>query len=299
MLGKAPDAGPLLEDVDAGPGPISTRAEALDSVIEAGSIPWALRAEAGPRALLHDFTMKARAPAPSLPAHRPVRLLEPLGGPWQTPLVDSKTESMRVGPDTFVTLTYVLFDQDGNIAGEADKDDPLTYVHGYAQILPGLERGVAGLAKGDRREIVIDPDEAFGDPDEKAILELDRADLPELGRALQVGDELIAEDDEDDQLLMRVVELRKDSVVVDTNHPLAGQTVRFEVEVRDIRSATEDEIASAEADLESRTDVLCCAEGDHDHDHAHPHSHDHGDHHHHHRGDLGVPVMQLRRKLPN
>ena len=124
---------------------------------------------------------------------------------------------MRVGPDTLVKLTYVLFDQDGNVAGEAGSDDPLTYVHGYAQIVPGLERGVVGLAKGERREIVVDPEEAFGDTDDKAILELDRADLPEQGSTLNVGDELIAEDDDDEQLMMREVELRKDTVVVDTN----------------------------------------------------------------------------------
>ena len=213
---------------------------------------------------------------------------------------------MRVGPDTLVKLTYVLFDQDGNVAGEANSEDPLTYVHGYAQIVPGLEKGVTGLAKGERREIVVDPEEAFGDPDEKAVLELDRADLPEQGRTLSVGDELIAEDDEDDQLLMRVVELRKDTVLVDTNHPLAGQTVRFEVQVADVRTATEEEIAEAEAELEARAEMMCC--GDEDHDHAHDHDHDHSacghDHSHDHDdqahgAEIHIPVDQLRRKLPN
>lgn len=213
--------------------------------------------------------------------------------------VETKVQAARVSPDTFVTLSYVLFDQDGNVAGQADKSDPLTYVHGYAQIVPGLERGVTGLAKGERREIVVDPGEAFGEPDEGAVVEIDRADLPDLGRPLQVGDELIAEDDEDDQILMRVVELRKDTVLVDTNHPLAGQTVRFEVEVCDVRSATEEEIAEAEADLEARAHVMCCGEGDHDHEHTHEHDHDHAHAHHAHGPDGGAPVIQLRRKLPN
>jgi FKBP-type peptidyl-prolyl cis-trans isomerase SlyD len=194
-----------------------------------------------------------------------------------------------------VALSYVLFDQDGNVAAQADREDPLTYVHGYAQIVPGLERGVAGMAKGERREIVVDPEEAFGDPDEKAVFEIDRADLPDLGRALQVGDELVAEDDEDDQLLMRVVEVRKETVLVDTNHPLAGQTVRFVVEVCDVRTATDDEIAEAEADLESRANVMCCGDGEHTHEHHHDHDHEHPHAHHGHEQDL-VP---LRRKLPN
>jgi FKBP-type peptidyl-prolyl cis-trans isomerase SlyD len=213
--------------------------------------------------------------------------------------VDSKPETLRVSPDTFVTLLYVLFDQDGNVAGQADKDDPLTYVHGYAQIVPGLERGVTGLARGERRELVVDPDEAFGEPDEKAVVEIDRADLPDLGRELVVGDELIAEDDEDDQIAMRVIEVRRDSILVDTNHPLAGQTVRFEVEVCDVRSASEEEIAEAEAELEARANVMCRADGEHGHDHDHAH-HDHAhDHDHLHDHDNGAPVIQLRRKLPN
>ena len=216
--------------------------------------------------------------------------------------VDSKAEGLRISPDTFVSLSYVLFDQDGNVAGQADKDDPLTYVHGYAQIVPGLERGVAGLAKGERRELVVDPEEGFGEPDEKAVVEIDRADLPDLGRALQPGDELIAEDDEDDQIVMRVVEVRQESVLVDTNHPLAGQTLRFEVEVCDVRAATEEEIAEAEADLEARANVMCSGDGEHTHDHDHSHDgctdHDHS-HDHAHSHDAGAPIVQLRRKLPN
>jgi len=211
--------------------------------------------------------------------------------------VDFKAETTHVGPDAFVTLSYVLFDQDGNVAGEASKEEPLTYIHGYAQILPGLEHGIEGLAKGERRAIVIDAEDAFGEPDEKAVLEVDRADLPEGGRTLTVGDELIAEDDDDDQILMRVVELRKDTVLVDTNHPLAGQTVRFEVEVRDVRAATEEELAKAQDDLQTRTELMCCAEGEHDHDH--------GEHTHEHAAPgaaesaADVPLTQLRRKLAN
>ena len=216
--------------------------------------------------------------------------------------MDSKVEALRVGPDTLVKLTYVLFDQDGNVAGEASTEEPLTYVHGYAQIVPGLEKGVTGLAKGERRELIVDPEEAFGDPDDKAVLELDRADLPEQGRTLNVGDELIAEDDEDDQLLMRVVELRKDTVVVDTNHPLAGQTVRFEVQVADVRTATEEEIAEAEAELEARAEMMCCGDDEHDHDHDHDHAscgHDHSHDHEHAHGEIHIPVDQLKKKLTN
>lgn len=221
----------------------------------------------------------------------------------KAPPVETSPNAVRIGPDTVVTLAYVLFDQDGNIAEEAKKEEPLTYVHGYAQIVPGLEKGVIGLGRGDKREIVVDAEEAFGEPDEKAILEIDRADFPNVGRPLQVGDELVAQDDEDDEIVMRIVEVRKDTVLVDTNHPLAGQTVRFQVEVCDVRAATEDEIADAEAELESRANVMCCGEETHDHhhdhncDHDHDHDHAHGHSHDHDHG--GAAVVQLRRKTSN
>ena len=182
-----------------------------------------------------------------------------------------------VGPDTFVTLSYVLYDEDGDTVDQATAAEPLTYVHGYAQILPGLERGLAGLAAGEKREIVIEPEDAFGEHDDGGVFEVARGDFPE-SEELEAGQEFVAEGPDGDRIAMRVVEVHDDAVIVDTNHPLAGQRVRFEVQVASVRPASEEEIASAQSELEEHaTGGGCC---DHDHDHDHEHGHDHGHSHH-------------------
>lgn len=159
--------------------------------------------------------------------------------------------ALSIAPDTVVTLSYELFDEHGETVERATPEEPLTYLHGYAQILPGLERALAGLQPGDRREISVEPEDAFGEHDDEGVFEVDRADFPN-PEAVQLGDEFVAQSPDGDEIAMRVVEILPDGFRVDTNHPLAGQTVRFQVEVRGVRVANDDEIAEAQAELEER-----------------------------------------------
>jgi FKBP-type peptidyl-prolyl cis-trans isomerase SlyD len=186
--------------------------------------------------------------------------------------------ALPVASDTFVTLSYVLFDERGEAVDRATEESPLEYVHGYAQIVPGLERCLEGMVAGERRAFTIDSAEAFGDRDDEAVFEVDKADFPE--GEVGMGDEFVAEGPDGEPIAMRVVEVLDDAYVVDTNHPLAGQRVRFEVAVSAVRLASEDEIARAQTELEERLedhDGACCEhDGPHDHaDHA-PHDHDDG-----------------------
>src|SRR4051812_40146145 len=86
--------------------------------------------------------------------------LETAGPPWQISL---PMEPLAIATDTFVTLSYVLFDEQGEAVDRASPEEPLTYVHGYAQIVPGLERALKGLHAGERREVIVEPEEAFGE----------------------------------------------------------------------------------------------------------------------------------------
>lgn len=188
-----------------------------------------------------------------------------------------------VAPDTLVTLSYVLFDEKGADVDHATPSDPLSYVHGYAQIVPGLERGVEGMKVGERRTLIVAPEHAFGDRDEEGVFEVDRAEFPNADE-IAPGDEFVAESPDGHQIAMRVVEVRADALVVDSNHPLAGHTVRFEVEVKAVRPATEDEIAEAQADVdELLDDADGCGCG-----------HEHGEHGH---DDVHVPTESLLRAV--
>ncbi len=198
-------------------------------------------------------------------------------------------QALAIAPDTVVTLSYVLFDTQGEVVDRAGQAEPLTYVHGYAQIVPGLERQIEGLKAGDRGVFTVEASEAFGERDDDAIFAVDKEDFPDPGE-VSVGDEFTAEGPDGEPVAMRVLEVREDGFVVDTNHPLAGQSVRFEVEVTGVRPASDEEIAEAQADLEERIaeeeDACGCG---HDHDHDHDHNHDH---------DEGAPegLVQLAKK---
>jgi FKBP-type peptidyl-prolyl cis-trans isomerase SlyD len=192
--------------------------------------------------------------------------------------------ALAIGTDTVVTLSYVVFDEHGDAVDRATEAEPLTYVHGYAQIVPGLERALTGLHAGDRREVMVEPEEAFGEHEDSGVFEVDKADFPEPS-AVELGDEFVAEGPDGAPIAMRVIEILADGFRVDTNHPLAGQTLRFEVHVSEVRAASEDEIAGAQAELER------LVEGDHagcscGHEHADGHE-----------GEYGERLMTLSKKL--
>ncbi|AUX25882.1 peptidylprolyl isomerase [Sorangium cellulosum] len=186
-------------------------------------------------------------------------------------------ESLPIATDTVVTLSYVLFDEHGETVDQATASEPLVYVHGYAQIVPGLERALEGLRAGEQREITVNPEDAFGEHEEAGVFEVDKADFPDASE-VEVGDEFVAQGPDGEPMALRVVDVLPDGFRVDMNHPLAGQTVRFQVQVSDVRAASEDEIAQAQAELEERIEESesagCCG---HDHDHDHDHPHEHGD----------------------
>jgi FKBP-type peptidyl-prolyl cis-trans isomerase SlyD len=149
-----------------------------------------------------------------------------------------------------VVLDYVLCDDEtGDIIQRSIEPNvgPLSYVHGYSPILPGLHGGLEGLALGEKKKIRVPPEEAYGVPDDDAVFEVDRAELPD-PENVKFGDEIIGEDEEGNEFVMHVVEVHDDHVVVDTNHPLAGFTLVWDVTVTEIRDATQSEIDTARAD---------------------------------------------------
>ena len=155
------------------------------------------------------------------------------------------TFGMQVGPDTFVTLAYTLYDEDGDVLDRTDDDQPLSYLHGYGQLVPGLERGIEGMTKGQLRSVVVQPGDGYGEYEPEAVFEIERSDFPRPGE-IAAGDEFVAESDDGQGIALTVLEVKGDSCIVDTNHPLAGEVLRFEVTVLDVRAATDGEIRKAE-----------------------------------------------------
>lgn len=199
---------------------------------------------------------------------------------------------LAIAPDTVVTLSYVLFDESGEEVDRITPDEPLEYVHGYAQIVPGLERQIEGLHAGEKGSFTVEADEAFGAREDDAVFSVDRSDFPD-SEDVAVGDEFMAEGPDGDPVAMRVVEVQPDAFVVDTNHALAGQKIRFDVEVASVRAASEEEIHAAQTELEEI--IAAEAEGcgcGHEHGEDHEHEHEHGHDHEHTHTDL----VQLTKK---
>jgi FKBP-type peptidyl-prolyl cis-trans isomerase SlyD len=195
-----------------------------------------------------------------------------------------------------VVLEYTLRDEKGEVLDSSDAEDgePIVYVHGYGMLVPGLEGALVGLEQGATKDVTVEPAEGFGDRDDELVLEIDKTDFPD-PKNVTIGDEVVAESPDGDEVPMRVVEVKDETVVVDANHPLAGVTLRYSVKVKEIVAATEDEIAEAAAGFEEAGyGAGGCDDPTHDHSHdhgdGHSHSHDHGP---------GGDLVQLTSKKPS
>ena len=186
--------------------------------------------------------------------------------------------SLPIGPGSLVTLEFKIYDSAGKELEATDPDEPLVYLHGYGQMVPGLERALEGLEAGVSKDVEVGVEDAYGPRDDDAFLELDRGDFPEPD-AIKIGDDLDLEADDGEVIAARVAKIDGDLVIADANHPLAGLDLRFAVTILAVRQATPDEIEMAEQEL---ADGHVHGEGcNHDHGdghHHHGHAHQHGDH---------------------
>jgi len=191
-------------------------------------------------------------------------------------------ETFAVAPDSFVSFTYSVFEQGNSDPVDViDPDEPLELVCGYEQVLPVLEKAMLGRRAGEKITIEVGPEDAFGEHDAEGRFEVDREGLDVDDP--KVGDELHAKGGDGHVMVLRVMELREASIVVDANHPLAGKSVRFELEIVSVRPATADEIETAQQELEELESVQHDHDGCCGHDHGpdgHSHDHDHEGHDH-------------------
>jgi FKBP-type peptidyl-prolyl cis-trans isomerase SlyD len=148
---------------------------------------------------------------------------------------------MKITKDSVVSIDYRLHLGDGEVVDASEPGDPLVYLHGHGETVPGLEKALEGKAAGDSLQVKVSPEEGYGRHDPEKIEEVPRSEFPE-ELELKVGSILTATDDDGLEMDFLVKEMRGDSVVVDFNHPLAGKTLHFDVTVREVRAATPEEL---------------------------------------------------------
>lgn len=148
---------------------------------------------------------------------------------------------MNIEKDSVVELDYKLMDLEGNVWESSKEGGPWVYLHGHGEVMPGLEGELLGKAIGQKVKVELKPEEAYGPYEEDLKTEVPREAFADVEN-LTEGMRLAAESSDGVHAVM-VREINDDIVVIDANHPLAGQAVKVEVKVLSVRSATKEEIA--------------------------------------------------------
>jgi FKBP-type peptidyl-prolyl cis-trans isomerase SlyD len=135
------------------------------------------------------------------------------------------------GKEVSIEYTLKLEDQsvvDTNVGGE-----PLVYVQGSHQIIPGLEKAMEGMKSGENRQITVKPEEGYGKVEAEALVEVDKKQVPP--DAQKVGAQLQGQNEQGQVFTARVLEVRDEKVLLDFNHPLAGKTLYFDIKVLNVK----------------------------------------------------------------
>ncbi len=152
---------------------------------------------------------------------------------------------MQVSENKVVSFHYTLKNDAGEVLDSSRGRDPLTYLHGAGNIIPGLEKALEGKDAGDHVDVSIAPEEAYGNRNDALVQSVPRSAFEGVDEILP-GMQFQAQTPNGMQILT-VMKVEDDVVVVDGNHPLAGETLHFSVDITNVREATEEELAHGHA----------------------------------------------------
>jgi len=172
---------------------------------------------------------------------------------------------LKIDADSVVTFHYTLKDGDGADIESSVGKDPVIYMHGHANIVPGLEQEMFGRQRGDTFSATVAPEQAYGLHDPNGVQRVPIKHLATRGKI--VPGQMVAVNTRQGIRHARAVKVGHFNVDLDVNHPLAGKTLVFVIEIVDVRAATKEELEHGHAH----------GPGGHGHDHG---EHDHGDHEH-------------------
>jgi FKBP-type peptidyl-prolyl cis-trans isomerase SlyD len=174
-------------------------------------------------------------------------------------------QQKSIADDAVVTFHYKLSDAEGSVTESSEPASPVVYMHGHNNIVPGLETEMTGKKSGDKFTATVAPDKGYGERNPNAIQRVPVKHLATKGP--YAAGQMVAVQTRDGLRQAQVVKVGHFNVDLDLNHPLAGKTLTFEIEVVGVRDATAEELAHGHAHG---------PEG-----HGHHHDHDHADHEHH------------------
>lgn len=147
---------------------------------------------------------------------------------------------MNIAEKTVVLMDYTVKDEEGHTIDSSEGHEPLAFIVGMGNIIPGLERQFIGKKKGDAFQATVKPEDGYGEKDDGLVESVPRAQFAGV-KGLEVGMQLQAQT-EDGVEVVTVVKITDTEVTVDANHPLAGKTLFFDVKVVDVRQPTAEEL---------------------------------------------------------
>jgi FKBP-type peptidyl-prolyl cis-trans isomerase SlyD len=153
----------------------------------------------------------------------------------------NENEPQFVNDHLVVSLQYSLT-VEGKVVDSADKDDPLEFIQGQGDIIPGLESQLYGMAIGENKKVPVEPKQAYGEIDPDARVEVPRNQFP-AEIPLKKGIQLQVQNNDGEVMDAFIDSFTKDTIRLDFNHPLAGKQLLFDVTVVSLREATEEELA--------------------------------------------------------
>ncbi|MEC7708640.1 MAG: peptidylprolyl isomerase [Candidatus Thermoplasmatota archaeon] len=153
--------------------------------------------------------------------------------------------SETIEQDSVASVHYTGTFVDGEVFDTSEGRAPLSFLVGHGQMIPGFEQEILGAKVGEKREFTLTPDRAYGERDENAIQRIEKNQFPE-GMELEVGMVVGAHSDQG-PIQFTIKEIEGDLVTADFNHQMAGMTLRFNIEVVEVRSATDEELAHGHA----------------------------------------------------
>ncbi|WP_234733685.1 FKBP-type peptidyl-prolyl cis-trans isomerase [Tellurirhabdus bombi] len=144
---------------------------------------------------------------------------------------------MQITKHKVAAIHYTLRDNSGKILDSSAGREPLYYLHGEGNLIPGMEEGLEGKEPGDHFQLNVSPEKGYGERDPEQIQEVPMSAFG--GQKVEVGMQFHANHGQ----VVTVTSVAGDAVTIDANHPLAGQELNFDVEVVEVRDATADEVA--------------------------------------------------------
>lgn len=166
--------------------------------------------------------------------------------------MSADNKSKKVADDMVVSLEYTLTVA-GEVLDSSEDEGPIVFLQGHGNIISGLEKELTGMAVGDSKDVTVSPKNGYGDHDPEDKKDIPFSEFPK-EIPLEAGIELKVKDDEGVEMYGRILSVGEEMVEMDFNHPLAGKTLQFSVNLVELRDATEEELS-------------------HGHVHAHGHSH--------------------------